>query len=137
MEVLSHLIKETIPNYLRALPVPNSFTGMFRLSPGEWLQLTPLITLISLPTYYLVRTYRLSQDEEKKNNPSSKVNLNIKKESSKVVDTCDIEEVGACDGKKKVFCRCWRSKAFPLCDGSHNAHNEATGDNVGPLIVKA
>ena len=25
---------------------------------------------------------------------------------------------------------------FPLCDGSHNAHNECCKDNVGPLIVK-
>ena len=25
---------------------------------------------------------------------------------------------------------------FPYCDGSHNAHNRETGDNVGPLIVK-
>ena len=25
---------------------------------------------------------------------------------------------------------------FPLCDGSHNKHNEDTGDNVGPLVLK-
>ncbi|ODM90106.1 CDGSH iron-sulfur domain-containing protein 1, partial [Orchesella cincta] len=44
-----------------------------------------------------------------------KVNLNIKKDNTKVVDTCDIEEIG----RKEVFCRCWRSKSFPYCDGSH------------------
>ena len=37
---------------------------------------------------------------------------------------------------KGVFCRCWKSKKFPYCDGSHTKHNEETGDNVGPLIVK-
>ncbi len=35
-----------------------------------------------------------------------------------------------------VFCRCWKSNKFPYCDGSHNKHNQVTGDNVGPLIVK-
>jgi hypothetical protein len=28
-----------------------------------------------------------------------------------------------------------QSGTFPLCDGAHMKHNEATGDNVGPLIV--
>ena len=32
--------------------------------------------------------------------------------------------------------RCWKSKKFPYCDGSHAKHNAETGDNVGPLIVK-
>lgn len=25
---------------------------------------------------------------------------------------------------------------FPVCDKSHVKHNELTGDNVGPLILK-
>lgn len=82
---------------------------------------------------------------------NSVVNLAIKKNESKVVDNVDIEEIG----DKKVFCRCWRSAMvhfiiqpillpcinfyltfqFPYCDGTHNKHNAATGDNVGPLII--
>ena len=38
-------------------------------------------------------------------------------------------------GKKKVYCRCWQSGTFPVCDGTHMEHNKETGDNVGPLIV--
>ena len=38
-------------------------------------------------------------------------------------------------GGKKVYCRCWQSGTWPLCDGAHMAHNKETGDNVGPLIV--
>jgi len=34
------------------------------------------------------------------------------------------------DGKPVAYCRCWKSKTFPLCDGSHAKWNEATKDNV-------
>lgn len=60
------------------------------------------------------------------------INLEIKKDIPKVVDNIDVEDLG----NKAVFCRCWRSKKFPYCDGSHTAHNESTGDNVGPLIIQ-
>jgi CDGSH-type Zn-finger protein len=38
-------------------------------------------------------------------------------------------------GQKNVYCRCWLSDTFPLCNGAHMEHNKATGDNLGPLIV--
>ena len=60
-------------------------------------------------------------------------NPGIRKEDGKVVNTIDIEDMG----DKGVFCRCWKSKKFPYCDGSHNKHNEECGDNVGPLIITA
>lgn len=52
-----------------------------------------------------------------------------------VVHTVDASTID----KQAVYCRCWRSKTFPLCDASHVEHNKACpgGDNVGPLIVKA
>ncbi|XP_054713146.1 CDGSH iron-sulfur domain-containing protein 1-like isoform X2 [Uloborus diversus] len=62
----------------------------------------------------------------------SRVNKKIQQDNNKVVHSVDIEDVG----KKAVFCRCWKSEKFPYCDGSHNKHNEDTGDNVGPLIIK-
>ncbi|XP_036995814.1 CDGSH iron-sulfur domain-containing protein 1 isoform X1 [Artibeus jamaicensis] len=62
----------------------------------------------------------------------SMVNPNIQKDNPKVVHAFDMEDLG----DKAVYCRCWRSKKFPLCDGSHTKHNEETGDNVGPLIIK-
>nr|XP_046224443.1 CDGSH iron-sulfur domain-containing protein 1-like [Oncorhynchus gorbuscha] len=61
-----------------------------------------------------------------------KVNLDLQKDDPKVVHAFDIEDLG----DKAVYCRCWRSKKFPYCDGAHTKHNEETGDNVGPLIMK-
>ncbi|KAA0183798.1 hypothetical protein HAZT_HAZT008736 [Hyalella azteca] len=66
------------------------------------------------------------------NTCGAQVNPCIRKNEAKVVNTVDIEEIG----NQKAFCRCWRSEKFPYCDGSHNKHNETTGDNVGPLLVK-
>nr|AAT92148.1 putative salivary secreted peptide [Ixodes pacificus] len=61
-----------------------------------------------------------------------RVNLGVDLSNPKIVNSVDIEDLG----NKAVFCRCWKSKKFPYCDGSHNKHNEECGDNVGPLIVK-
>eukprot|EP00187_Rhodella_violacea_P006477 CAMPEP_0174885488 /NCGR_PEP_ID=MMETSP0167-20121228/737_1 /TAXON_ID=38298 /ORGANISM="Rhodella maculata, Strain CCMP736" /LENGTH=99 /DNA_ID=CAMNT_0016121067 /DNA_START=15 /DNA_END=314 /DNA_ORIENTATION=- len=44
-----------------------------------------------------------------------------------------IKEVKA--GEKFPVCRCWKSKKFPMCDGSHNAWNKENGDNIGPLVI--
>uniref|UniRef100_A0A7S3C0S7 Iron-binding zinc finger CDGSH type domain-containing protein n=1 Tax=Haptolina ericina TaxID=156174 RepID=A0A7S3C0S7_9EUKA len=60
------------------------------------------------------------------------INENIDKDSPKVATMQKVSEI---KGKKGVFCRCWKSGTFPLCNGAHMAHNEETGDNVGPLII--
>lgn len=59
-----------------------------------------------------------------------KINLKIDLNSSKVVN-----QESMCGGEKKVYCRCWKSGTFPLCDGAHVEHNKISGDNIGPLII--
>ncbi|XP_062190163.1 CDGSH iron-sulfur domain-containing protein NEET [Phragmites australis] len=61
------------------------------------------------------------------------INPDIRKEEGKVVDTVLTGELAK---PLTAYCRCWRSGTFPLCDGTHVKHNKATGDNVGPLLVK-
>jgi CDGSH-type Zn-finger protein len=61
---------------------------------------------------------------------SSRINNLIDLESPKVVNQETLKA-----GEKKVYCRCWKSGTFPLCDAAHAKHNQETGDNVGPLIV--
>lgn len=59
------------------------------------------------------------------------VNPDIQKTEEKVVNSMDVEDIG----DKIALCRCWRSKKFPVCDGSHNTHNKKMGDNVGPVCI--
>jgi len=61
-----------------------------------------------------------------------RINQSIDLDSPKVATMDKLSQ-----GGKKVYCRCWQSGTFPLCDGAHVAHNKETGDNVGPLILSA
>ncbi|XP_073139118.1 CDGSH iron-sulfur domain-containing protein NEET [Henckelia pumila] len=61
------------------------------------------------------------------------VNPDIRKTEDKVVDSVLVADLSK---PVTAYCRCWRSKTFPLCDGTHLKHNKATGDNVGPLLLK-
>ena len=63
---------------------------------------------------------------------SKRINNKISLDSPKVAT---MENYGSTDNTKTVYCRCWKSETFPMCDGSHMAHNKECGDNVGPLIV--
>jgi len=69
--------------------------------------------------------YQISDDG------AGRVNTSYKLESKKVAETFSIEDLG----NKTVFCRCWQSKKFPLCDGAHGKHNQKCGDNLGPVII--
>ena len=60
----------------------------------------------------------------------AKINTMIDLDLPKVVNQ---EKLSS--GDKKVYCRCWKSGTFPLCDAAHVKHNKENGDNVGPLIV--
>ena len=75
-----------------------------------------------------------------KSSGGGQINLSIQKSEPKVATVCplkDIEDtVKASDKGVVAYCRCWRSKTFPMCDGSHVTHNKETGDNTGPLVIK-
>lgn len=96
---------------------------------SDWLRLLPFLGVLALLGYLAVRPFFPKKKQQK----DSLINLKIQKENPKVVNEINIEDLCL---TKAAYCRCWRSKTFPACDGSHNKHNELTGDNVGPLILK-
>ncbi|KAI1886910.1 hypothetical protein AGOR_G00200640 [Albula goreensis] len=97
------------------------------LSKAEWVTAISLTAGTAAVSILVYQTFF-----SKKKSSKPKVNLDLQKDNPKVVHAFDIEDLV----DKAVYCRCWRSKKFPLCDGAHTKHNEETGDNVGPLIIK-
>lgn len=94
----------------------------FDLGKKEIVTYLPIVTSVGLGIYVIWQAVRPK---------IGLVNPDIQKDQPKVVNNLDVADIG----DKICLCRCWRSKKFPVCDGSHNAHNKATGDNVGPIIV--
>ncbi|XP_022607572.1 CDGSH iron-sulfur domain-containing protein 1 [Seriola dumerili] len=107
-------------------PLPTLPSSGFRLSKEHLVVAVP-VAVVAAVGGFLVSHY-LSRWSCKK----GLVNTSISKDSPKVVHSFDMEDIGT----KAVYCRCWKSKKFPYCDGAHTKHNEETGDNVGPLIIK-
>ncbi|XP_008827233.1 CDGSH iron-sulfur domain-containing protein 1 isoform X2 [Nannospalax galili] len=93
----------------------------------EWIAAVTVAAGTAALAYLAYRKFYVKDHHTK-----SMVNLHIQKDNPKVVHAFDMEDLG----DKAVYCRCWRSKKFPFCDGAHIKHNEETGDNVGPLIIK-
>ncbi|ETV78823.1 hypothetical protein H257_07651 [Aphanomyces astaci] len=131
MEAIRRVLKIDLPKYLKSLPIPSTVEGLTKLTPDEWQILAPFLVAVIV----LLATIALSLFGGSKK-PSRRVNTSIALEKEKVVDTCDIEDMFTKGSLKCVLCRCWKSKKFPFCDGAHNEHNKATGDNLGPLIVQ-
>ncbi|CAD7680854.1 unnamed protein product [Nyctereutes procyonoides] len=71
---------------------------------------TPVIGYLAYKRFY-------GKDHHNK----SMVNLHMQKDNPKIIHAYDMEDLG---------------DKFPLCDGSRTKHNEETGDNVRPLIIK-
>uniref|UniRef100_A0A8D0GW84 Iron-binding zinc finger CDGSH type domain-containing protein n=1 Tax=Sphenodon punctatus TaxID=8508 RepID=A0A8D0GW84_SPHPU len=95
---------------------------------AEWIAAISLAAGAAAVGYLAYKRF-LSKDKCHK----AMVNPSIQKDSPKVViHAFDMENMG----DKAVYCRCWRSKKFPFCDGTRIKHNEETGDNVGPLSCK-
>ncbi|XP_071808892.1 CDGSH iron-sulfur domain-containing protein 1-like isoform X2 [Asterias amurensis] len=93
----------------------------------DWLYILPAAGAVGVVAYFVVSKIK-SQCESC---GDTIVNRSVMKDQEKVVHSYDMEDLA----DSVAFCRCWRSKKFPFCDGTHNSHNKVTGDNVGPLCL--
>ncbi|KAB0407334.1 hypothetical protein E2I00_001298 [Balaenoptera physalus] len=120
-----HVIFAQIENQFRSFDLGEDDHVFSQLI--EWIAAVTIAAGTAAVGYLAYKRFYVKDHRNK-----SMVNPHIQKDNPKVVHAFDMEDLG----DKAVYCRCWRSKKFPLCDGSHTKHNEETGDNVGPLIIK-
>ncbi|XP_023032017.1 CDGSH iron-sulfur domain-containing protein 2 homolog [Drosophila willistoni] len=133
MESLSHLVKSTLPNYLSNLPVPDTLGGWVKLSFKDWLALIPpTVVVVGIGYTVYLAFCPAAQDRCSAKKNRGRCNNLIRKHDVKVVVMIDVEDIA----EKVTFCRCWKTKNWPYCDGSHGEHNKHTGDNEGPVVNK-
>jgi len=123
---LATIVRDTIPNYLRSVPIPYTFGDMGDMSLMEWAHFATFAGVSGFTGYALYQKCMA------KPVGAGRCNTLVQLSDAKVVHAYDIEDMA----DKEVYCRCWKSKKFPYCDGAHAKHNKETGDNVGPLIIK-
>jgi len=129
MDVVAYLVRDAAPNYFASVPIPSSLKGFVDLSAKEWLHLATFSAVVGAGSYFAVKPYYDKYLKEPEDKP---MNFDIRMDEPKVADIIDVEDLG----ENTSFCRCWKSKKWPFCDGSHNAHNKASGDNLGSLKVR-
>lgn len=129
MDVIAKFVKVSLPNYLKSLPIPRTFAGFGKLTGSDWITLLPFVGTVTIIFYLTISALFASSPPKPKKD--DRVNRKIQKDVDKVVTVAEIEELG----DKTCYCRCWKSKKFPLCDGTHNKHNEEFNDNVGPVVI--
>merc|ERR1711915_136980 len=115
------IVRDVVPNYLKSVPIPYGFSDLKEMGLKDWAHLVIFIGASTGAGYIASR----------KITELGRANTTIKLDQDKVVDKFSAKDIEG----KAVYCRCWKSKKFPYCDGAHNAHNKATGDNLGPLII--
>ncbi|CAG9834448.1 unnamed protein product [Diabrotica balteata] len=109
MQPIAYLVKEALPNYLSNLPIPDTIGGWFGLGLKDIVALVPPAAVVAGITYMSYKAFCPKGRCGSKSGCSA-VNPGILKQSDKVVDSVDIEDIA----DKAVFCRCWRSKKLAL-----------------------
>ena len=65
MNAVSHLVKESLPNYLHNLPIPDSFFGWFSLGITDWAKLVPFGVAVGGLSYLSLQVSRALSLSEK------------------------------------------------------------------------
>ena len=90
--------------------IGNTFYIVFVFSGGDWLSLVPFVGTVSLLVYVTVKTVNVYLPPKEGQEKKTLVNLRIQKESPKVANIVDVEDLG----DKVAYCRCWRSRKVSL-----------------------
>ncbi|KAL7674568.1 hypothetical protein ACOME3_000845 [Neoechinorhynchus agilis] len=140
MRSLGEIFQAMTPSFIANFELPETLSDIKDLSTHQWLELTVMMIGAGLVTYAAGYTIsRLLQRRACCSKVTRRINETIDVQKDKVVHSQSIDDLTnrmeQNRSDKVVLCRCWKSKKFPYCDGSHAKWNKETGDNVGPIIV--
>lgn len=85
----------------------------------------------SLQAWNLTKTHIQNKINRRALSTASDTTSTTASDNSLVMNKLGLEQktVVAQEMPVTSYCRCWLSKTFPKCDGSHKAHNALTGTN--------
>eukprot|EP00923_Selenidium_pygospionis_P031925 GHVN01056416.1.p1 GENE.GHVN01056416.1~~GHVN01056416.1.p1 ORF type:complete len:145 (-),score=35.47 GHVN01056416.1:1830-2264(-) len=133
-------LTSVVSDYLLSLDVPSTWDQLTSLTSSQQLRLLPLIvsfTLFLVGGVYVVHFITRGIAYGSSHLTQSDLSVNeSEKEKVTFMTLTDIEEMckGSSSGKCSI-CRCWKSKTFPKCDGSHRQIPVARGVGVGPFVI--
>jgi len=78
-----------------------------------------ILTILKLSSGFTVTPKGVRSVTTRVNAEGGKINQLVDLTNPKVVTNDSLNP-----GDKKVYCRCWKSAKFPLCDATHATHNK-------------
>jgi len=122
-----YIVRSFLPFRLRNVPIPKSLCDLIMLHPFDFMHILSFVSVCGT-VFLLIKDGASDHQKPDYREIVGTERHQFCKDSNVVIYTKDLEY-----GVK--FCRCLKSKRFPYCDGSHNAFNDGSRNDIHPLVI--